>query len=177
MNDALLAYFLVALGLMLMAAELLLPVGGVLLVLGVGGLIAGVAMLFNYDMTQGIITLLVLVVALPIGGPVLLHYWPHTLLGRRLVLPPGEDDDTTVASMPVNLELEQLRGHYGRTVSALRPSGVTEFDGRRVDTLSEGPMIEAGRWVRCIDVRAGKVIVRQVDAPPALGEIDFDNLT
>ena len=47
----------------------------------------------------------------------------------------------------------------------LRPSGVTEFDGRRVDTLSEGPLIEAGQWVRCVDVRAGKVIVRPADKP------------
>ena len=55
--------------------------------------------------------------------------------------------------MPVNLELEQLRGRYGKTLSALRPAGVTDFDGRRVDTMSEGTLIEAGQWVRCIDVQ------------------------
>jgi membrane-bound serine protease (ClpP class) len=93
------------------------------------------------------------------------------------VLPPGADDDATVASMPVNLELEQLRGHHGRTISSLRPAGVTDFDGRRVDTMSEGPLIEAGKWVRCIDVRAGKVIVREVDAPPAMENLDFGELT
>ena len=27
----------------------------------------------------------------------------------------GPQDDETVANMPVNLELEQLRGRYGRT--------------------------------------------------------------
>ena len=73
-----------------------------------------------------------------------------------------------MAAMPVNLELEQLRGRYGKTVSSLRPSGVTDFDGRRVDTLSEGDMIEPGQWVRCIDVKAGRVIVRHVDRPPDL---------
>jgi membrane-bound ClpP family serine protease len=59
----------------------------------------------------------------------------------------------------------------------LRPAGITEFDGRRVDTMSDGPLIEAGKWVRCIDVHAGKVIVRQVDAPPAIEDMDFDKLT
>jgi membrane-bound serine protease (ClpP class) len=51
---------------------------------------------------------------------------------------------------------------------------VTDFDGRRVDTMSEGPLIEAGRWVRCVDVKAGKVVVREVEAPPDLGELDPD---
>jgi membrane-bound ClpP family serine protease len=65
--------------------------------------------------------------------------------------------------MPVNLELEQLRGKIGRTLSALRPAGVVDFDGRRIDTLTEGMMVDPGQWVRCIDVKAGKVIVRPVD--------------
>ena len=68
--------------------------------------------------------------------------------------------------------LEQLRGRYGRTVSSLRPAGITEFDGRRIDTMSDGTMIEPGQWVRCIDVRAGKVVVRQVDRPPDLADME-----
>jgi membrane-bound serine protease (ClpP class) len=67
--------------------------------------------------------------------------------------------------MPVNLELEQLRGRYGRALSDLRPSGVCDFDGWRVDTITEGMMVEAGQWVRCVDVRAGKVVVRPADKP------------
>ena len=55
---------------------------------------------------------------------------------------------------------------------ALRPSGVTDFDGQRIDTLSEGAFIEAGRWVRCVDVRASRVIVREVEAPPDLNAIN-----
>ena len=59
----------------------------------------------------------------------------------------------------------------------LRPAGVTEFDGRRIDTLSEGPLIEAGKWVRCIEVHAGKVVVREVERPPAVEDMDFGELT
>ncbi len=176
MNDVYLAYFLLALGLVLMAAELLLPTGGILFAIGITGLIAGLAMVFFYDKTQGLVTLIGLVVLLAGAGPLLVHAWSRTSLGRHLVLP-GADDDATVANMPVHLELEQLRGRYGRTVSPLRPAGVTEFDGRRIDTLSEGPYIEAGKWVRCIDVCAGKVVVREVDRPPAMEDMDFGDLT
>jgi membrane-bound ClpP family serine protease len=172
MNPPTLAYFLIALGLLVMAAELLIPTGGVLFVVGVAGLIAGVAMLFSYDAAHGLVALLALFVGLAFGGPLLVYWWPRSALGRRLTLS-GPDDDATVAAMPVHLELEALRGRYGKSVSPLRPAGATDFDGRRVDTLSEGPFIEAGRWVRCIDVRAGRVVVREVSGPPDLENIDF----
>ena len=79
--------------------------------------------------------------------------------------------------MPVNLELEQLRGRYGKTLSALRPCGLVDFDGKRVDTMTNGEMIDPNQWVRCVDVKAGRVVVRQVSAPPDLGEIDTSLLS
>ena len=80
-----------------------------------------------------------------------------------------------LASLPVNQEWELLRGRHGKAISELRPSGAAEFDGKRIDVLSEGPLIEAGTWVRCIDVKTGRVIVRAVDAPN-LDKMDFDRL-
>ena len=77
----------------------------------------------------------------------------------------------------VGMPLEQLRGRYGKTVSALRPAGVVEFDGKRVDCLSEGTMIDPDQWVKCIDVKTGTVIVRQVERPPDLGNMDGIDLT
>jgi membrane-bound ClpP family serine protease len=171
MDQTFLAYALVLLGLILMAAEIFLPTGGILFVLAIGALVAGIAMSFYSDITQGMITLVAVFVLIPLLGPVLLHAMPRTTMGRKLFLE-AADEDASVAAMPVNLELEQLRGRYGKTISSLRPSGITEFDGRRVDTLSEGDMIGPGQWVRCIDVKAGRVIVRQVDRPPDLADMD-----
>jgi membrane-bound serine protease (ClpP class) len=171
MDSGIVAYALIALSLVLMLAEFFLPTGGILFVLGIGALVVGVTMSFATSTTRGMATLIIVVVIIPILGPILIHYWPRTSLGKRFVLT-GTQEDDTLANMPVNLELEQLRGRYGRTVSALRPSGVTDFDGRRVDTISEGSMIEPGQWVRCIDVKSGRVIVRQVDKPPDLADME-----
>src|SRR5262245_24741285 len=176
MDNLFLAYTLIVVGLLLMAAELFLPTGGIVFVLGVGGLIAGVAIAFNRSPSQGIVTLIVIVILIPLFGPILMHYWPRTAIGKKLLLSDPQDD-ATVAQMPVNLELEQLRGRYGKTISALRPSGVADFDGRRVDVLSEGTMVDAGQWVKVIDVKAARVIVRRVDRPPDLGEMDTKDLT
>ncbi len=91
-------------------------------------------------------------------------------MGKRFILtaPP---EDATVASMPVNQELEQLKGRIGRALSALRPAGVVDFDGRRIDTVTEGMMVDPGQWVRCIDVRAGRVVVRPVEKPD-IGDLE-----
>jgi membrane-bound serine protease (ClpP class) len=175
MDNLTLAYVLIGLGLALLLAELFLPTGGVLFVLSVGALVVGVAMTFSYDQSTGVATLIAVFVAIPLLGAIAFHYWPKTPLGKRFFLS-GPDQDATVASMPVNLELEQLRGRYGKTVSALRPAGVTEFDGKRVDTMSEGPLIEPGQWVRCIDVKAARVIVRQIEKPPDLADFDVTTL-
>src|SRR5262249_35492525 len=103
-------------------------------------------------------------IAVPAIGGLMLYYWPRTPMGRRFLLS-GPEGDATVATMPVNVELEQVRGRYGRAVSGLRPAGVTGFVGQRVSTITEGLVVEPGQWVRCIDVKAGKVIVRLVDKP------------
>jgi membrane-bound ClpP family serine protease len=175
MDNLLLAYGLIVLGLVLLAAELFLPTGGILFVLAVGALVVGVAMTFAESTSRGMVTLIAIFVIIPIVGPILIHYWPKTPVGKRFFLSRPDEDDT-LANMPVNLELEQLRGRYGRTVSWLRPAGVAEFDGRRIDIMSEGEMIEPGQWVRCIDVSAGKVIVRQVERPPDLADMEPGDL-
>ncbi|HMF15704.1 MAG TPA: hypothetical protein VKE98_00790 [Gemmataceae bacterium] len=166
MDNLVLAYTLVVVGLLLLAAELFLPTGGILFVLAIGALVVGVAMTFASSTSRGMVTLISVFVIIPIVGPILIHYWPKTPLGRRFFLAAQNEDDT-LANMPVNLELEQLRGRIGRTLSDLRPSGVCDFDGQRVDTITEGMMVEAGGYVRCVDVRAGKVIVRPIEGPDA----------
>ncbi len=171
-----LAYALIVLGIVLLAAELFIPTFGVLTALAIGSMIVGIAITFARDTTTGVITLLGVFVVVPVVMTFMFRYAPRTAFGKRLFLS-GPQEDETVANMPVNLELEQLRGRYGRTTSALRPSGVVDFDGRRVDVLSEGALVEPGQWVRCIDVKAGRVIVREVDRPPDLADLDTTALT
>jgi membrane-bound serine protease (ClpP class) len=175
MEDLFLAYALILIGLLLMAAELFLPTAGIIGVLGIAGVIAGISIAFQYSSTQGVVSVIIVVILVPSVGPLLLAYVPKTTLGKRFLLV-GPEEDATIAQMPVNLELEQLRGRYGKTLSPLRPSGAADFDGRRVDVLSEGGLIEAGRWIKVIDVKAGRVVVREVDGPPDLNAFDANNL-
>jgi membrane-bound serine protease (ClpP class) len=157
-----LAYVLIATGVLMLVTELIFP-SGVLFVLSLAAVAIGVALTFSHGTTIGFITLACVGLGMPALIGTLFHYWPRTSVGRRMFLSEPKND-ATMASLPENLELEQLRGRVGRAVSALRPAGITDFDGRRVDTITEGIMVEPGQFVRCVDVRVGKVIVRPVEA-------------
>ena len=166
-----LAYTLILVGCMLMAADLILFPHGVVAMIGLGGIIVGIGFVFGEDPLLGILTLVALFLIVPLLGKLLLDYWPRTPMGRRLVLT-APTAEANPARQAIHLELEGLRGRIGKTLSALRPAGTTDFDGRRIDTLSEGTLIEPGQWVRCVDVQAGKVIVRVADGPPRPADLE-----
>lgn len=168
------AYLLILIGGLFLAAELVLFTHGVLAMIGLSGLIVGTVFVYGNDPVLGLVTLAGLFLAVPILGRMLLLYWPQSPIGRRMIL--EAPIDTNVMHTAAMQELELLRGRYGKTLSTLRPAGTTDFDGRRVDTLSDGTMIEAGRWVRCIEVREGKVIVREMQDPPSAADLDHMEL-
>jgi membrane-bound ClpP family serine protease len=171
MDPLLLAYILIAVGAVLVIAELFIPSGFILVVIGACCALVGVGLMFVHgSMENALMALLSLCVGGPLLGGLVFYLWPHSPMGRRLIR--AAEDDVTVANMAGNAELEGLRGKTGRTVSPLRPSGVAVFDGRRIDVITEGLMVDAGQWVKCVEVRANKVLVRPAD-PPTLD--DFEN--
>jgi membrane-bound serine protease (ClpP class) len=154
-----LALILIGIGVLLLAAEVLVPTGGVLVVAALLCFALGVGtILYEGSTTEAVVAVMGLAVGLPAFGYVAVSAW------RRMSLDTGLDEEP---GPPVPTpESAGLKGRTGRTVSPLRPSGTVEFDGRRVDAMSEGTMLEAGVWVRCVDVRRGQVIVRRMEEPP-----------
>lgn len=164
MDFVTLAYLLLAVAFVLMVTELFIPTGGICFVLAAVIAIAGVTLIFYYgDRTNGLIALFTAFVGVPVLLSGIFYLWPESLWGKRLI--PKPEDDMTIATLPANTQLEQLKGRIGRTASSLRPAGIVDFDGKRIDCVTEGMMIDANQWVRCIEVKAGRVVVRQIDKP------------
>jgi membrane-bound serine protease (ClpP class) len=165
-----LGFLLIGAGFLLLAADLFLT-SGLLAIVSLAAIVGGVVLTFmGGGVGVGVGTSIAVFIALPITVRFLLHFWPRTAMGRQFFLS-GQPEDATVAALPVNQELEHLKGRIGRTLSALRPAGMVDFDGRRIDTITEGMMVDPGQLVRCIDVRAGKVVVRPVEKPD-LGDLE-----
>ncbi|WP_077367971.1 NfeD family protein [Anaerosalibacter sp. Marseille-P3206] len=53
-------------------------------------------------------------------------------------------------------------GKEGITVSELRPSGIIELNGERIDAISKGEYIEKGSKIEVVKVEGSKIFVRRV---------------
>jgi hypothetical protein len=127
--------------------------------------------LYNGDTVEAVVALAGLGIGLPAAGFVAVAAY------RRMSLRSALDSDefaATAIDVPQLAGLEALKGRIGKALSPLRPSGAVEFDGRRVDAMTEGMMIDAGVWVRCVDIRAGTAVVREMDAPRDIADIQLD---
>lgn len=167
MDSVAIAYILILLGFLCLLAEVFVTTGGLFIVLAVVCEVVGIVMVFYYgDSFRGFIALAAVTLTMPIFAALMFYLWPKTPMGKRLMLRRRAAESDTIGAMPEISELERLKGRIGKAVTPLRPSGAVEFDGRRVDTISsEGIFIDVGTWVRCTDVRAGKVLVRPIDEP------------
>lgn len=156
------AWALVSLGLIASVVDLLVGSAGLLVASGVVLLVAGIATAFSYSAMFGITVLATTTIVTPVTGWILARVFPWTPLGRS-ILAKSSSVDETASSFRSLRDLEILEGRMGTTRSFLRPSGVVEFDGRRVDCITEGMMVEPGQTVRCLKVSGARVLVRPVE--------------
>ncbi len=159
------ALILIGIGAFLLVAEILVPTGGILVVGALFFFACGVGIILYYGTTlEAVVAIAGLAVGLPVAG------FAATAAWRRMSLDTVLDE---APSAPITApEIGGLKGRTGKTVSPLRPSGTVEFDGKRVDAMTEGTMLDAGVWVKCVDVKWGQVIVRKIEEPTDVSGID-----
>jgi membrane-bound serine protease (ClpP class) len=161
--------------------ELLLALGGVALLLveffvipgfgfaGILGILALLAALVMsvvgsgatpefFMLAAGRIVLSLLVAVL--ASFLLLRFMPRTPFGRQLILAGGLGTGHEYGSAPES-DLRWL-GKRGRTSSPLRPAGIAEIEGTRVDVVSEGELIEPGMPVEVTRVDGNRIVVRPI---------------
>ena len=91
---------------------------------------------------------------------ILLRYLPKLPFGRRLILRRGLAAAEGWASAPESDA--QWLGKTGRATSPLRPAGIADIDGTRVDVVSDGEHIDAGEMIRVTRVDGNRVVVRHI---------------
>lgn len=81
-------------------------------------------------------------------------------LWHKLSLPDRQAHDKGYSSQ--RPELLELLHKRGVTVTPLRPAGMVEIDGKRIDVVSEGGYIPAASTVLVIKVEGPRVVVKPV---------------
>lgn len=147
------------LGFILVAIEMIYPGFGVSGISGVIFLFLGIILTATTLMEAFVITILVLAI-LAIISIVVFHSASKGRLSKKLIL--HDTEDTNLGYVGVK-NLDSYIGKEGLTLSKLRPSGVAEFEGIRLDVISENSFIPANTKVRIIKVEGVKITVRKVE--------------
>jgi len=138
-------------GVFLLAAELFLPTHGLVGAMGALCLLAAVGYCFQYNQWLAVGLLLAIVIATPFAWSLAIRIWPKTPMGRRMILPTVQSTDE-----PLPFQI----GQQGVTLSALRPMGECELDGKRLSACAEDGMIPAGTPVIVVSADGRMPLVR-----------------
>jgi membrane-bound serine protease (ClpP class) len=152
---------LFALGLILLFTEIFIPGFGVAGISGIVSLIIGVIFAAPTPL-QGITSLAIALAATAVLIPVLYKLMGGPRLFRRLVLQESETLEKGYVSKDPHAHSELL-GFSGKAVTALRPAGTVEIDGKRLDAISDGSFLPVGTKVRVIETKGSQVVVTAVE--------------
>jgi len=92
-----------------------------------------------------------------------LKFLPKLPVGRKLVLDTELDASTGYSSAPASDY--QWLGRTGRAHSTLRPAGIADFEGHRIDVVSDGEFIDAGEPIRVTHVDGNRIVVQRDSSP------------
>lgn len=154
MPDGLLTVIgLLSVGYVLMLIEIFVP-GGVLGILGLLAVIYGCYVAFDLGPSWGFSAVGVSVALTLIG----VRLFIRSRMARKMVLDVPEAKEWKASEAG----LEELIGKTGRTLSMLRPAGLAEIEGERVDVVADNELIPADVEVRVCEVEGNRVVVEAI---------------
>jgi membrane-bound serine protease (ClpP class) len=149
---------LFVIGIGLLISEMFIPSFGILGILGIASLIFGITM-GAYDTgnalrSLGIAALFALVIVIAFAYVFRKRgIWNKFILSEQL---------TTDKGYVPQLSREKWIGQEGVTLSLLRPSGLADINGERLDVISSGEFIEKGKPVRVHSVDGTRILVKEL---------------
>lgn len=140
-------------GLVLLIAEIMLP-GAVMGILGLGCIATGLVLSFAHGALVGGICTAAVAVAGLIGLWMWIKFFPNSRIGHRMFL-----RKTAKAWHGWEVQNSTLLGQAGMAQTLLRPVGVAQINGQRVDVITRGETIEAGQPLTVIHVEGNRIVV------------------
>ena len=122
-----------------------------------------VAMDLGYvqDAIQQAAVRIAILLVLGIGLTVMMaRYLPTSRFGRHIILAGATTIEDGYVSQ--SEKAEDLVGKTGVATGDLRPAGIAEIDGKRIDVVSQGDYIKRGTEIRITNVDGNRVVVTKV---------------
>lgn len=160
-NMPILICFFVGVGLLVL--EAFMPGFGVAGVSGIVVETVAVALTWiNHGPVAALGMLLIILSVIAIAISMSLRSATNGRLSRsKLILRETESNEAGYRSTE---DMEVFMGREGQATTVLRPTGIAEFDGVRLNVVSEGEFIPSGTAVRIVRIEGSRILVRPVSA-------------
>jgi len=152
---------LFVIGLLLLSAEIFfIPGFGLAGIGGVTAIIASIFLTFG-NIVQATYSILIALGISTIGFFLLIKYIPSTRTWRKFILSTQQKRELgyTVGTK----DLKRLIGEGGFAITTLRPSGIVEVDGKKLNVITKGEYIESNTKIKIISVEGNKIVVEAVN--------------
>ena len=157
-NIPVLIMMLVGVGLLVF--EMYVPGFGAPGISGIALLVLGFVLL-KPTMAQGLLLFAILAAILCVALSICLYSASKGRLSKsRLVL----NDVAVSADAAENNDMNYFIGREGVTHTPLRPAGIGEFDGVRLNVVSDGEFIAQGKPIRVQSVEGNRIVVCELRA-------------
>ncbi|MFX3674427.1 MAG: nodulation protein NfeD [Paenisporosarcina sp.] len=148
-------FFIIGLGIFF--AEFFLP-GGIAGIIGLALIIGSLLLAGGNVVNMGISIFIALIVAI-LGMVIIVKFFGKKMnLFHKMILMDATDTEHGYVS---NVNRVELIGKYGISMTPLRPSGTIMLEGERIDSVTEGGYVDAGKSVKVIKVEGSRIVVRE----------------
>ncbi len=145
-------------GVGLLVFEMYIPGFGVPGISGIALLVLGFVLL-QPTLAQGLVLFAILAAILCVSLSICLYSASKGRLSRsKLVL----NDVAVPAESAGNSDMNYFIGREGVTHTPLRPAGIGEFDGVKLNVVSDGEFIALGKPIRVQSVEGNRIVVREI---------------
>ncbi|MBN2592172.1 MAG: hypothetical protein JXA81_01595 [Sedimentisphaerales bacterium] len=145
----------------LIIAEVFVPSGGLISICALACLAGGVAIFFHHSVITGWIGIGIAAIMIPAVLIFAYRIFPKTRFGKSVTLTPPERRQGD--AIPDTNKLKELLGAEGVVLTPLRPVGMCDFSGQRVECVAEGGYLDKGKKVKVINVESTQVKVRIIE--------------
>lgn len=145
----------------LIIAEVFVPSGGLISICALACLLGGLMIFFRHSTTTGWAGVIIAVIMIPAVLIIAYKIFPHTKFGKSVTLTPPQRQKGDAVSDTA--ELKELLGAVGVVISPLRPVGMCDFSGQRVECIAEGGYVDKGKKIKVIHVEGTQLTVRVIE--------------
>lgn len=159
-NIELLQAILLVLGLIFLLAEIFIPGFGIMGILGIILFVVGIILTAS-TFAEALVMFLILLLILAIVIILVVRSATKGRLNKKLVLKDSLSKEKGFSAVE---DMKVFLGREGKAITMLRPAGIGQFDGVRLDVVTKGAFIEEETDIKITEVVGRRIVVEVIES-------------